>query len=133
CAREVRVVGIQVGDNGAARAPPSLVDGSGLAAVGLGHPRKAVTVLLQDRHGFVRRPTVHDQVLDPRIALGEHAVDRLADESPLIERRRDDADERLAVAQLSLPGAGTGPSVLTISWPFGPRATNRERRTLSVR
>jgi len=84
-AGKIPLVRVEPGDDVARRAAEALVDGVGLAVVGLGYVLERVAGFLrrggaadegipalQDLDGVVRRPAVDDDVLDtktPRVAL----------------------------------------------------------------
>lgn len=114
-ARQVGVVRVEIRDDGPSRTPPAFIDGVGLAAVTLGDPRETVGVFAEDPDGLVRGPAVHHQVLDLWIALGQHALDGFADEPRLIERGRDDRDERAHAGQEAPPHDPGGARARSIS------------------
>ena len=106
CPRLERIVRVEEGQDVAARAREALVDGIGLAAVGLANDDE-VPETGEDRGRVVARESVDDDMLEIGIILVEHAPDGALDESPLIERGGHDRDPRPA-AGASLPHLGFG-------------------------
>jgi hypothetical protein len=75
------------------------VERGGLAAVGAARPpRQPVLVAADDLDAAVRRAAVDDGILERRVVLRQHRLDRLLEERRLVVRRRDDADQRTAQA-----------------------------------
>lgn len=90
-----QVVRIEPGQNGTGGPGEALVDGAGLAAVGLGDPvGQPRLVAADDLRAAVRGTAVDDHVFDLRIVLREDRLDRLLDEAALVERGRNDGDDR---------------------------------------
>jgi len=76
----------------------ALVDRIRLAAVGLGDPPgQAVGVAADDLQAAVGGAAIHDDIFQARVVLAEHGADGGFQEARLIERRRDDGDQRQVV------------------------------------
>jgi len=69
------VVGIEPGEDIAARLAQPLIDGVALAGVAPGAPEEALTVAAENAGGVVARAAVKDKVLDARIILAQYTVD----------------------------------------------------------
>jgi hypothetical protein len=91
--RQVRIVRVQPREDLAASESEPLVDTVGLPPVLRGGPAQAPFVAPENLERLVRGTSVHNEVFDPRVVLRENALDRLLDELPLVEGRRDDRDE----------------------------------------
>src|SRR6266700_702574 len=90
-AREIVVVAVDEGDDVARRTSQALVDGLGLAPVGLAHPPgEIILVTPNDLDGPIRGSPVHHEVFQLLVALVEHGRACPLYEPPLVEGRRDD-------------------------------------------
>jgi hypothetical protein len=69
-----------------------------LAAIFLGDKFEAIRVAAHHFGSFVGGGAVHDDVLDIRVILPEHALDRVGDEAALVIRRSNDGDQRQELA-----------------------------------
>ena len=111
-ARLVPLVRVEPGDNVARRAAEALVDGVGLAFVGLVDVGEGIAAglrgrlrrreggpILQDLDRVVGGAAVHDDVLDLRrprsVRLREHALERLLQKAPVIVVRGDNRELHL--------------------------------------
>lgn len=94
---EQTVVAVHPADDLPAARLERLVDGVGLSSVGLALPADSVAGVRQDLTRPVGRASVHHHVLDPRVGLPRDGVETIAQETPLVERRRQDRDERQVV------------------------------------
>jgi len=95
--RLVEVVGIEEGDVLAPGLPDPAVARGGEAPVLLADVTDPVPVRRQRPDRVVGRPVVHDDDLEARVALREHAVDRLGDQIRAVVGGNDHAESRLDV------------------------------------
>lgn len=91
-ARLQQVIGVQITDDLPAGAAQALVDGIGLAAVGLAGIGEAPLVFFQDLQGGITGAAIDHQVLEVGIALIQDGSNGGLDKIPLVERRGDDGD-----------------------------------------
>jgi len=91
----IRVIGVNPRKDIALRARESLVDRVGLTFVWFAHPRGDSPLILFDGvHRSISRRAIHNDVLNARIILTQHGLNRRFDVARLVEGGGDDGDER---------------------------------------
>src|SRR5579884_1663234 len=125
-AREVDVVRVQPAEDLAASQREPLVERMRLAAVRLRDPAKVV-VAPKDVERLVRRAAVDDDVLDPRVVLLAHAVDRRRKIPALVQGRSHDRDERKLDAHRPLPARRQRKSFTSAAVRNAAQKTERPR------
>src|SRR5579859_182838 len=91
---EQRVVAVQPADDLTARADKCLVERMRLTAVGLNLPAYERRSTFEDGERAVCGAAVRNDLLDVRVRLGGDRRDAVTEKAALVERRRQDRDER---------------------------------------
>src|SRR5258708_10915832 len=92
--RKISVVAVQTGHDVAIDAGEAEIDRVGLPAIPFTPPADAIAAIFQELDGAVLRGAILHVIMQVRIVLIQHAVDRGVEIARVIEARRYDGDAR---------------------------------------
>src|SRR5258708_39719432 len=92
--RKISVVAVQTGHDVAIDAGEAEIDRVGLPAIPFTPPADAIAAIFQELDGAVLRGAILHVIMQVRIVLIQHAIDRGVEIARVIEARRYDGDAR---------------------------------------